>query len=82
MVQGIEPLRTDIDDFSEAIYCRSYRLLNSPQYLDRHTDPALHKLKHQIDFIYSTLDIFDGKGPMETFGFIATIRDGFEDHNM
>lgn len=43
---------------------------------------ASHKLKCQTDSLYPTVGIFYDKDHMETFGFLATIRDAFYDHNM
>lgn len=75
---ALEPLATDIDAFRDAVEYRSYVLRNRSGYLEPRPNPALHKQKRQIDSIYPELGVFDGKNCIETFGFLATIRDAFD----
>lgn len=51
-------------------------------YLDPKTDPVLHKVKCKIDSLYPILGILDGKDLMETFEFIETIQESFDDDSM
>lgn len=82
LVHGVETMTVDIEDFRETSDYHSYRLGNRTPYLDHHTDQELRKLKRQIDSIYLSLRIFDRKDIIKTFGFIATIRNYFDDRNM
>lgn len=61
---------------------RSYRLQSRSHYLEPRPDPALHQVKCHIDSLHPTLGIVNGNDAMETFGFLATIRDAFDRHNM
>lgn len=78
-MHGLEPLNTDIDGFREAVDYHSHRLRNLSLFLQPRTDPTLHEMKRQIELLYPTIGIFDGKD-METL--FATIRDAFDDHNI
>lgn len=81
LVHGLDPLNTESTPFSGRRILL-LRLRNISPYPEPCIDPALHKVKGQIDSLYPTLGVIDEKDLMKTFGFLATIRDAFYDHKL